>query len=294
MKISISATQPFSLPTVVRSHGWVQLAPFEVIGDYDGFSYIHRYKSGRVGTFQVTGTNSGVQVACDQDLNPAELNELQAVITWMLGLEQDFSAFYQKVGSEPKLASVAQLAKGRLLRSPTLFEDTIRTILTTNTAWSGTKRMVRTLVTELGSPLPGHPDQHAFPTPAQIVAVDVEHLRQVIRLGYRSPYVWELARQVDSGELDLESFRTSDLPTIELRKQLLALIGVGNYAAAHLLLFLGRYDYIPIDSWALASVSKEWHGGEPIGPAEVEEAFARWGEWKGLAFWFWNWGDQSE
>lgn len=29
---------------------------------------------------------------------------------------------------------------------------------------------------------------------------------------------------------------------------------------------------------------------ELVGPAEVEAAFARWGEWKGMVFWFWDWG----
>jgi hypothetical protein len=37
-------------------------------------------------------------------------------------------------------------------------------------------------------------------------------------------------------------------------------------------------------------VSNEFHDGQPICPAEVEAAFARWGEGKGMAFWFWDWG----
>jgi hypothetical protein len=36
-------------------------------------------------------------------------------------------------------------------------------------------------------------------------------------------------------------------------------------------------------------VSREWYGGEPIGQAEVEAAFERWSQWKGLAYWFWDW-----
>jgi 3-methyladenine DNA glycosylase/8-oxoguanine DNA glycosylase len=65
--------------------------------------------------------------------------------------------------------------------------------------------------------------------------------------------------------------------------------GVGGYAAANLLMILGRYDFIPIDSWAIKIVSHEWNGGKPVEPATVEAAFERWGAWKGLAFWFWDW-----
>jgi 3-methyladenine DNA glycosylase/8-oxoguanine DNA glycosylase len=64
---------------------------------------------------------------------------------------------------------------------------------------------------------------------------------------------------------------------------------VGAYAAANLLMILGRYDFLPVDSWALKLVSHEWHGGEPVGAAEVEAAFVDWGAWQGLAYWFWDW-----
>jgi 3-methyladenine DNA glycosylase/8-oxoguanine DNA glycosylase len=54
-------------------------------------------------------------------------------------------------------------------------------------------------------------------------------------------------------------------------------------------MLLGRYDFIPVDSWALKLVSHEWHSGKPVKPRDVEAAFAGWGEFKGLAYWFWDW-----
>jgi ABC-type transport system substrate-binding protein len=41
-------------------------------------------------------------------------------------------------------------------------------------------------------------------------------------------------------------------------------------------------------------VSHEWHKGKPITAKEVEAAFMRWGEYKGLAFWFWDWEYNGE
>ena len=79
------------------------------------------------------------------------------------------------------------------------------------------------------------------------------------------------------------------MPTLELRKELLKIKGVGPYAAANLLMLLGRSDFIPIDSWALKIVSHEWYDGEPVTPAQVEEHFEKWAEFKGLAYWFWDW-----
>jgi 3-methyladenine DNA glycosylase/8-oxoguanine DNA glycosylase len=153
--------------------------------------------------------------------------------------------------------------------------------------------MVRALVDLFGEPLPTDPSRRAFPTPQRLAAAEPEELRQKAKLGYRAPYVLELAQRVSTGDLDLEALKTADLPTPELRKQLLSVKGVGAYAAANLLMLLGRTDFIPIDSYALKVVSNEFHGGEPVGPADVEAAFASWGEWKGLAFWFWNYAGEG-
>ena len=177
----------------------------------------------------------------------------------------------------------------------------MRTILTTNTLWAATKRMCLNLVEQFGQPLEGeigdefapvlHPLRRAFPAPERLAASNEATLREQTRLGYRAPYVLELARKVASGSLDLEALKHSDLPTPELRKRLLAIKGIGGYAVAVLLMILGRYDAIPVDTWALKSVSNEWYDGEPVGKAEVEAAFERWGEWRGLAYWFWDWNN---
>ena len=294
MKLTLSARPPFSLSAVVGSHGWIRLAPF---GEHDrtsGLTYVGQLDSGRVVEMLIQEAEGGVSVEVDSPLSEAEQAEVARQVEWMLGLGQDFSAFYALAREQPKLAHVEERAQGRVLRSPTLFEDTVKTILTTNTSWAGTIRMVKALVSQFGARLPADPARHAFPTPDQLAATDQETLRSAAGLGYRAPYVLELACSVASGALDLKGFKTADIPTPQLRKQLLAIKGVGEYAAANLLMLLGRYDFVPVDSWALKLVSHEWYGGEPVGRAEVEAAFERWGEWKGLAYWFWDWSYTGE
>jgi N-glycosylase/DNA lyase len=176
-----------------------------------------------------------------------------------------------------------------VLRSPTLFEDVLKTIATTNTTWGGTIRMIDALTKLYGQALPADPARRAFPTPERLAGVDADSLRAEVKLGYRAPYVLALAQDVASGALNLEALRDSDLPTPDLRKRLLAIKGVGAYAAANLLVILGRYDYIPVDSWAMSQVSREWYDGRPVSEKEVNAAFERWGAWKGLAFWCWEW-----
>ena len=293
MDFTLAAQPPFSLQSVLRSHGWVQLAPFSAQSPYQKFTYVSQLKNSRVTFWHVQSDADGVRVTVDGDANEAEQAEISQKLSRMLDLERDLAPFYAIAEQEPKLSYVAERARGRILRSATLFEDTVKTILTTNTAWSGTIRMVQALVNLFGKPLPEDPSKHAFPTPAELAAADVEALREEAKLGYRAPYVSELARRVASGDLDLASLETADLPTPELRKELLSIKGVGAYAAANLLMLLGRTDYIPIDSYALKIVSDEFHDGQPVKPADVEAAFERFGEWKGMAFWFWDYGNEE-
>jgi 3-methyladenine DNA glycosylase/8-oxoguanine DNA glycosylase len=265
----------------------MQLAPFRYYEDRQSLLYVDRLESDRIVEYRIRPAHGGVQVMVPPPLSGSERKEVAGKVKWMFGLEQDFSSFYRVARGEPGLRKARRLAHGRVLRSPTFFEDVIKTILTTNTLWAATKRMTMNLVDAFGSP--GPDGTHAFPAPQQIAAAGQAALRNRVRVGYRAPAIYELATRVASGELDLEAFKTSPLPTLELRKHLLQIRGVGPYAAANLLMILCRPDFIPIDTYALKMVSLEWHRGRKITPKHVEKAFSRWGAYKGLAYWFWDW-----
>ncbi len=294
MHLVLTARQPFNFHSVVNSHGWMQLAPFRIDEASQALSYVDQLSNGRVVEYCISQAPGGVSIEAPGRMSKAEQNEIKQKAEWMFGLDQDFSAFYKAARLEPKLRNVKKLARGRVLRSPTFFEDVLKTILTTNTLWAATKRMNVNLITAFGDLLSpastGGPDgRRAFPSPHKIAASTEALLRETVRVGYRAPAILDLATRVASGDLDLEAFKTSNLPTLELRKELLKIRGVGPYAAANLLMILGRSDFIPIDTYALKMVSHEWHRGRPITSREVEKAFTKWGEYKGLAFWFWDW-----
>ena len=290
MKFDLPARKPFNFHSVVNSHGWRQLAPFSYEESRNTLSYVLRLSNGRVVELKFReGANADGVIVETEKLGKAERREVVDKVTWMFGLDMDFSPFYAASRGEPKLAQAKKRALGRVLRSPTLFEDVVKTILTTNTLWAATRNMTLKLVNELGEALQKDITNKAFPAPEAIAASSPEFLKEKIRVGYRASAIYNLAVQVASGTFDLESLKTSELPTPELRKQLLTINGVGPYAAANLLLIMGRTDFIPIDSWALKLVSKEWYDGKPVTPKEVEKHFESWGEFKGLAFWFWDW-----
>lgn len=288
MKLTLSARPPFNFLSVINSHGWRQLAPFSYDENTNMLSYVLRISSGRVVDLKFKDGGDGVTLETEK-LNKTERKEVEDKVTWMFGLDMNFSLFYTVARGEPKLARVKKRALGRVLRSPTLFEDVIKTILTTNTLWTATKNMTLKLVNEFGEPLPSEPTRTAFPTPEAIAASSPDVLKEKIRVGYRAPAIHQLAVRVASGQFDLEALKTSNLSTLALRKELLTINGVGPYAAANLLMILGRHDFIPIDSYALKRVSHEWYSGGSVTAKEIEKRFAKWGGFKGIAFWFWDW-----
>jgi 3-methyladenine DNA glycosylase/8-oxoguanine DNA glycosylase len=216
---------------------------------------------------------------------PKELRpELLAQVRHMLRLDDDLSPFYTAAADDPMLTWVVEQGAGRMLRSPTVFEDVVKTICTTNCAWSATERMVGAIVGELGVPAEGAPERRTFPTAAAVAAADPNFFRDVARAGYRGAYLKQLAADVAEGRLDLEALNDPALGDEEVAERLLALPGVGPYATAHMMMLLGRYRRLILDSWTRPTY-RRLSGRARITDKGIERAFRRYREFAGLAFW---------
>jgi 3-methyladenine DNA glycosylase/8-oxoguanine DNA glycosylase len=218
----------------------------------------------------------------------ADLERLRSSVAHVLRLDEDLRPFYEAAAADPDLAW-ATAGAGRMIRSPTVFEEVVKTICTTNCAWSATVRMVSALVEHLGEPgdAADGPFGRAFPTPEAMARADLRFYKDVVRAGYRGPYLQSLAESVASGELDLESLSrasTEELPDDELAAELLALPGVGPYAAAHIMMLIGRYTPLILDSWTRPKYLKV-SGGKRAKDTTIERRFRRYGSYAGLAFW---------
>jgi 3-methyladenine DNA glycosylase/8-oxoguanine DNA glycosylase len=220
--------------------------------------------------------------------------ELRGTIAHMFRLDEDLSGFYAIVREDPELDWCA-FGAGRMLRAPTVFEDVVKTICTTNTAWSGTRKMTNALVDNLGIEAPG--GRRTFPSADAMAGADEGVYRDVVRAGYRGPYLRQLAADVAEGRVDLEELNDPELPDEEAAARLLALPGVGPYAAAHVMLTsLGRYSRLVLDSWTRPTYTKLSGARRALKDATIERRFKRYGDWAGLAFWLYltrSWVDEG-
>lgn len=209
-------------------------------------------------------------------LSKAGKTQLTADVRRMFRLDEDFVPFYAAIENDSQLAWAAKGA-GRMLASPTVFEDVVKTICTTNCAWSGTVRMVTALVEKLGD--------GAFPEPRTMARAPLTFYRDVARAGYRGAYLKTLAGDVAAGNVDLEALRPEfGLPDDEVEKKLLELPGVGPYACAHIMMLLGRYHRLIFDSWTRPAYLR-LSGRRRASDASIVRAFRGYGAFAGLAFW---------
>src|SRR5947209_18931531 len=108
----------------------------------------------------------------------------------------------------------------------------------------------------------------------------------MVRAGYRGAYLKGLAQSVAAKMVDLEALGQAtpdELPDDELAARLLALPGVGPYAAAHIMMLLGRYSRLILDSWTRPKYARVT--GRKASDKTIERRFRRYKRYAGLAFW---------
>jgi 3-methyladenine DNA glycosylase/8-oxoguanine DNA glycosylase len=278
--------EPVDFARTLLSHGVADLPPNRIAPDGSRLQTVLP-ADGRAWLVELSAPGPGLAVArlSDEAARPpaAVTESLLDQLRVMLRLDEDLSAFYRVAATDPALAWVAAGA-GRMLRSPTVFEDVVKTICTTNCAWSGTVRMVGALVGELGRPAEGVPDRRGFPSPEAMAEADESFYRDVARAGYRGPYLRVLAADVAEGRLDLERFNDPALSDDQVAEDLLALAGVGPYAMAHVMMLIGRYRRLVLDSWTRPKY-RRLSGRARITDKGIIRAFGRYREFAGLAFW---------
>ncbi len=294
MKLEITVEFPYHFDDSVRDHGWIALAPCQWLPDRNILQRVERLSDGQVVLLHITGIPLGelsriyIDVQGAGYLSPAERADLEAKVRWMLKLDEDLSEFYTLCSRDPGRWHKVLRGRGRLLRSPTIWEDVVKTILTTNITWTQTKSMNNRLVERLGDPYPDDPALHAFPTPEQVAAAGEAVFEQDIRLGYRNEYVLQLAREVVEGHRDLESLKTAalTLPPKQLKKTLKSIKGIGDYAAHTLMMILGHYGELAVDTELRAFVSRRYFDGKPVSDRDIAALYEKWDRWKYLAYWF--------
>ncbi|MCU0238496.1 MAG: hypothetical protein MUC29_03570 [Pyrinomonadaceae bacterium] len=264
--IYLDTPKNFDFKRTIYSHGWSELLPFEIDTENLRLSYI--FDGEKATIYELDGK---LKV---ENVKESNLKHIEHILRF----DENLREFYKLTKSEKEFAWIAKANAGRLLRSPTVFEDLVKTICTTNCSWAMTKIMVKNLVEKLG-------ENGSFPTAEAMANQNEKFYKDEIRAGYRSNYFAELAEKVAIGKLNPESWLQTDLSTKDLKKEIKQVKGVGDYAAENLLKLLGRYDGLALDSWLRGNFYKRRSNGNTCDDKEIENYYERFGKWKGLVIW---------
>jgi len=255
-------------------------------------------KGGPVGVViaQRDGVGSALRLTLSRAVLTAERAELKRQVSRMLRLDESAEAIGEFHGVDPRWK---RSGYGRLFRSPTFFEDVIKTVTSCNIQWPGTIEMNRRLCQVVGEKLVlparrkgGTPlELHSFPSVSRLARTRPATLRARCRVGYRDARLVELARLFRSGKVDPAWFEDPATPEAEIHEALLELPGVGPYAAANIMQLLGRYGRLPLDTESVR------HGKTVLGFAgtsaqimkRVHGHFAPFGEHAFRSYWFEIW-----
>jgi N-glycosylase/DNA lyase len=283
MEITFATPREFSFRRTIISHGWCQLLPFKIDDEKWQLTRTLDLQDAGPVTITISATKRALVIKTSRRLNQAATKKVVADVRHMLRLDDNIAEFYRIIAADNDFNWIPTQGAGRLLRSPTVFEDLVKMICTTNCSWALTQKMVTGLVENLGRQSTN--GDRTFPTPEAMALMPLKFYVNEVRAGYRSEYLKLLADRVASNELDVEAWLTSPLPTAELMKEMRGVKGVGPYAAENLLKLLGRYDGLALDSWTRAKFFSVRNNGRKTTDKKIARYYSRFKEWRGLALW---------
>lgn len=266
----------FDYITTVDSHGWRDLAPFRYDKETKTLYRRHRLADGTPIDWQITSRADGIQIMVESQtpLSEAACAEIEQAAARIFALHWDPTPFYEALREQEKYTWVERGRHGRMMVSPSVWEDVAKTLLTTNTTWGQTKNMAARLCAL-------DPDG-CFPSAAQIAAYDPADLAAKTGLGYRAAYLVGLAQRIVAGELELEAWR--DHAAADIIKSLKGVKGFGAYATGTILRLLNHHDALAIDTVARAAF-KSLTGSATAEDKELHSYYAPFGVWRGLVLW---------
>jgi DNA-3-methyladenine glycosylase II len=121
------------------------------------------------------------------------------------------------------------------------------------------------------------------PTPAELGALGIDPLRGVGLSGRKAEYVLDLARHVETGELELD--RLDQLSDDEVVAEISAVRGLGVWSAQMFLIFhLDREDVLPTGDLGIRKGAQiAYELDDPPSPAELTELAEPWRPHRTLA-----------
>lgn len=245
-ELSIPTPADFVLPRDLCSYGYFLLEPNNWTPADQAFTTTLDVGAAAV-TLRVRQPDrragSPLSVTPDRALSSAEKNHVAALLARMLRLDESAHTIRAFHALDPRFAPSG---RGRLMRSPTMFEDVIKTVTSCNVTWPSTVSMNRRLCEHVGRRSAS--DRPAFPSADRLARIRPASLRARCGVGYRDARIVQLAKMFARGQVNESWFSDPATPDDAVFDALVEWPGIGPYAAANIMQLLGRFARLPLDT----------------------------------------------
>lgn len=212
-------------------------------------------------------------------------NGITAALERLLGLRVDLASFYKLADEDARLHELASRFRGlKPPRFPTVWEGLVNGIACQQFSLTVGILLLNRLAVLCGLTAGKDGAWHAFPRPEELAVTAPSSLRSLGFNGAKSRELVGLAKEIVSGQLDLESF--ANLGNEEAISRLLDLPGVGRWTAEYILLRgMGRIDIFPGDDIGARNNLARWlRLRKPLDYGRVMRVVNKWKPYGGLIY----------
>ncbi|WP_290773458.1 DNA glycosylase [Anaerofustis sp.] len=194
----------------------------------------------------------------------------------------DYNEIDKKISTDDHIKKCIEYGKGIRILKQDLFETIISFIISANNNIPRIKKIIGAICEKYGNEIDYKGNKYySFPTYEDLKDVTKEEFHE-LKMGFRDKYLVDAIHKINSGEIDLD--KLTNMPTLEAKKELMKIKGVGEKVSDCILLFsLKRLELCPMDVW----VKRIFENRYGLSDLTFENGFnlakSNWGEYAGIA-----------
>src|SRR5688500_13460119 len=126
MELTIATPPTFNFKRTVISHGWCELLPFRMDRENWVLSRALDLPNSQPVTISMISTRRTLRINMSRRLNQSATKKVVSDVRHMLRLDDDMREFYRMLADDGDFGWIPIQGAGRMLRSPTVFEDLVK------------------------------------------------------------------------------------------------------------------------------------------------------------------------
>lgn len=226
---------------------------------------------------------------------PNQSAEIQSIVKSYISdwfdLTTDLQQFYGIAAQDPTLEQLCQKYYGmRMIGMPNLFESLVWSVIGQQINLNFAYTLKQRLVHNFGKSITYNGETYyALPTPEILASLRIEDFQPLQFSRSKAQYIINIAQAFNDGHLSQQALAM--LSFDEIRQQLTAIKGVGNWTANYSMMkSMKGYDAFPVEDVGLYNAVRTQYGlpAKPTIPT-LHEMAQKWSGWRGYAtFYFWH------